>query len=136
VLSGDTSEADILQAVDLHGPFDGAWVISHADETAIQLSGGEFIPHSTLAIALASAGCTWIVLNACRSEGGALQYTSRGLDVVAVEQGAGGAIDDRDAWRMGVLLAQALSDSESLGDAFDRVRGNDSRYRFYSGAIF
>lgn len=133
VLQGEISEGDVIRALNDNGPFGGAWVISHANEDIVELSNSETMPHSALAVALAAGGASWVVLNACKSEGGAIQYTSRGIDVVAVEQGAGGEIEDRAAWRMGRLLAQALADTGDLGVAFEQVRGIDNRYRYYEG---
>jgi len=132
ILQGTVTEGNIYDALDSMAPVEGVWIGSHASASAIRLTTGE-VPHEFLSVPLAMAGVKWVVLNMCESDAAAGYYTRAGIDVVAYTNGE---VQDVDAWRMGRLLAKAVSENDGdLQAGYELVRDADPHYQFFPGSL-
>jgi hypothetical protein len=138
VLRGEVTEERLRETItnglDEFGTYDGIWIASHSSADTVQLTDG-LLGRDALAQYVNLAGASWVVLNSCESEGLAASLADLGVDVVSVAvTDDGHGIDDRDALRMGTMLATRLeANGGDLQAAFDSVP-NAKNYRFYSAA--
>lgn len=139
VLRGDVTEDRLREAIakglDEDGPYDGIWLASHSSADAVKLTDGT-LGHAALAQYVNLAGASWVVLNSCESEGLAADLADNGVDVVSVAvTDDGHGIGDRDALRMGTMLAIRLgANGGDLQAAFESIPNACQRYRFYTAS--
>lgn len=125
VLSGTVRESDIAAAVE-DGAVEIIWWITHGTSEGVLLSDG------VLSIAgvgqyVRACDAKLCVLNTCDSETAALSLLSGGrADVICTI----GAVGNKDAIRLGGLLAGELASSETYYDAFRIVAPTGGLYRY------
>lgn len=118
-LAGDVRERDILEAIDNRGPFDGIIISGHAtaDGNGITLEDGE-LSAGAIAGYANQAGARWIVLAARYSEAMAtILLLATQADLLA----ATGEIEDRAAWRVTRMIAQAIDNAGSFREAIQQI---------------
>lgn len=126
-LLGRVIDADIASAV-RGRPFDGFWFIGHATATGIALSD-RLLPVRALGQYLAKAGVIWSYLNTCDS--GAFVEQLQAIHAHDAYANIA-AINDADAARNGVLLAQSIADVGRIQRAYSVVAaGGASSLRYF-----
>lgn len=118
-LAGDVRERDILEAIDTRGPFDGIIISGHAtgDGAGIVLEDGE-LTAGAIAAYVNKAGAQWIILAARYSDAMAtILLLATTADLLA----ATGEIEDRAAWRVTRMIAQAIDNAGSFREAIQQI---------------
>lgn len=118
-LAGDVRERDILEAIDSRGPFDGIIIsgAATADGAGIILEDGELTAGAIAGYAN-QAGARWIVLAARYSEAmTTILLLATQADLLA----ATGEIEDRAAWRVTRMIAQAIDNAGSFREAIQQI---------------
>ncbi|RIK41599.1 MAG: hypothetical protein DCC55_11320 [Chloroflexi bacterium] len=134
VLTGRVTEGDIANAV-REQQFDAFWFIGHATDTAVALSD-KLLPVRALGQYLARAEVDWSYLNTCDS--GAFVEQLQAIHAHDVYANIA-AINDADATRNGVLLAQGIADAGRVQRAYHiAAAGRASSLRYFpspNGAV-
>lgn len=126
VLTGVVRDADVARAIE-EGPYDVIWFASHGLESGIQLSDGLLsIDGCGQYVRASEAGLC--VLNTCESELVALSIvaTTDANTICTIAD-----VYDRDASRLGILLARELGRTDDYHDAYQQVRPANGNYRYY-----
>lgn len=126
VLRGNVRDQDIAAAV-VENEFDILWFITHGNDEGVLLSDGML--STTALIQYVRADDTQLcVLNTCASEQVAIELASQsGADVICTI----GQVDNKDALRLGQLLAGELAYCETYREAYELIATPDSNYRYY-----
>ena len=126
VLRGNVRDQDIAAAV-VENEFEVIWFITHGNSDGVLLTDG--ILSTAALIQYVSADDTRLcVLNTCDSEEVAIQLASQsGADVIC----SIGQVDNKDALRLGQLLAGELAFCETYREAYELIASPDSNYRYY-----
>ena len=128
VLRGVVRDSDIAQAI-VSGDFEIMWFVAHGTESGIELNDGLLSTDAVVQYVRADE-TRLCVLNTCNSEDMAIAIASQsGADVICTI----GDIDNRDAIRLGELLAGELAYCETYREAYELVASDGGRYRYYEG---
>lgn len=132
VLRGTVRDQDIAQAI-VDDEFEVMWFITHGAVEGVLLSDG-MLSSAALMQYVRADETRLCVLNTCASEEMAMQVAAgSGADVICTI----GDVDNRDALRLGQLLAGELAYCESYRDAYDVVATPGSNYRYYdAGGVY
>lgn len=132
VLRGVVRDQDIVQAIS-DNDFEIFWHLGHSTADGIMLSDGK-LPISAMVQYVRADEIALCVLNGCDSEEiGIAVSSSSGADVICTI----GPIDNRDAIRLGQLLAGELAYCETYREAYALIATDGSNYRYYdSGGIY
>lgn len=128
VLRGTVRDQDIA-AVVVENEFEVLWFITHGSSAGVLLSDGML--STTALIQYVRADDTRLcVLNTCDSEEVAIQLASQsGADVIC----SIGKVENKDALRLGQLLAGELAFCTTYREAFELIATADGNYRYYEG---
>lgn len=126
VLRGKVRDQDIAAAV-VENEFEILWFITHGNSEGVLLSDG--ILSTTALIQYVSADDTRLcVLNTCSSEEVAIQLASQsGADVICTID----KVENKDALRLGQLLAGELAFCATYREAYELIASPDSNYRYF-----
>ena len=126
ILAGHVRDVDIAQAV-IEQSWDVLWIIGHGDEDGV---GGADTRLSipTLVQYIRAGEVSLCVLNTCSSENIARQIAmGSDADVICTISD----VENPDAIRLGILLAEELAAEQSYYDAFEIVAPPGGAYRYY-----
>lgn len=128
VLRGVVRDSDIAQAV-VDEDFEIIWFVSHGTESGVLLSDG-MLGIDAVTQYVRADETALCVLNTCNSEDMAIAIASgSGADVICTI----GDVDNRDAIRLGQLLAGELAYCETYREAYELVASDGGAYRYYEG---
>lgn len=123
--SGLVRDSDIARAIE-DGPYDILWFITHGTKDGVLLSDG-MLSIEGVGQYLRASAASLCVLNTCDSENVALEIIAGGqADIICTL----GAVDNRDAIRLGSLLADKLANTDSYYDAYAIVAPPGGLYRY------
>lgn len=125
VLSGIVRESDITAAVE-DGNVEIIWWITHGDKDGVLLSDA---PLSVAGVGqyVRASGAALCILNTCSSETVALAIVATGkADMICTI----GLVGNRDAIRLGSLLAGELANSDTYYEAYQIVAPSGGLYRY------
>lgn len=126
VLRGIVRSIDIAEAV-AGNRFDIVWYLGHGNAGGIELSDG-LLDVAGLVQFVRIGESSLCVLNTCESEDVAIDVSAQsGADVICTIT----EVDNKDAIRLGHLLAGEIATTDSYRDAFDIVATPGSNYRYY-----
>src|SRR5690606_10461033 len=118
---------DIAKAVQ-EGPYDVLWFASHGNEQGVLLSDGLLSIQGVGQYARHASLC---VLNTCASENVALSIIAGGeTDMICTIAD----VKDADDLRFGILLSSELAQTDNFYEAYERVRPDGGKYRYYKAA--
>ena len=126
ILRGTVRDQDIAASI-VENDFEIIWFIAHSNNDGVLLSDG--ILDTTALIQYVKAdSISLCILNSCDSEEVAIQIASQsGADVICtIDQ-----VDNKDALRLGQLLAGELAYCETYREAYELIVSPDSKYRYY-----
>lgn len=126
VLSGTVRSIDIAEAV-AGNRFDIVWYLGHGNAGGIELSDGLLdVAGLVQFVRIGESGLC--VLNTCESEDVAINVSAQsGADVICTIT----RVDNKDAIRLGHLLASEIATTNSYREAFDIIATPGSNYRYY-----
>lgn len=126
VLRGTVRDQDIAATI-VENDFEIIWFIAHGSHEGVLLSDGVLSPEALVQYVRAN-DTRLCVLNTCASEEIAMQIaTQSGADVICTI----GQVDNKDALRLGQLLAGELAYCETYREAYELIASPDSNYRYY-----
>ena len=126
VLRGTVRSIDIAEAVS-GNRFDIIWYLGHGNAEGIELSDG-ILDVGALIQYVRIGESSLCVLNTCESEAMAIDACSQsGADVICTIA----EVDNKDAIRLGHLLAGEIATTDSYKEAFDIIATPGSNYRYY-----
>ena len=131
VLRGTVRDIDIAEAVS-DNRFDIIWCLGHGSVGGIELSDGTLDVAGLVQFTRKSESGL-CVLNTCESEEVAIDVSAQsGADVICTIT----RVDNKDAIRLGQLLAGEIATTDTYKDAFDIIATPGSNYRYYrSGQV-
>jgi hypothetical protein len=125
VLSGVVRDGDIALAVQ-EGPYAYVWWITHGSSEGVLLSDG-LLSIAGVGQYVRTSAAELCVLNTCDSENVALAITTySNADIICTV----GPVDNRDAIRLGSLLAAELAQSNDAYTAYQAVAPPGGPYRY------
>lgn len=126
VLKKTVRSVDIAEAVS-ENRFDIIWFLGHGNAEGIELSDG-LLDVTGLVQFVRKSDSSLCVLNTCESEAMAIDTCSQsGADVICTIA----EVDNKDAIRLGHLLAGEIATTDSYKEAFDIIATPGSNYRYY-----
>ena len=126
VLKKTVRSIDIAEAVS-ENRFDIIWCLGHGNTEGIELSDG-LLDVTGLVQFVRKSESSLCVLNTCASENVAIDVSAQsGADVICTIT----EVDNKDAIRMGHLLAGEIATTSSYQEAFDIIATPGSDYRYY-----
>lgn len=126
VLRGPVRSIDIAEAVS-ENRFDIIWCLGHGNTEGIKLSDG-LLDVTGLVQFVRKSESSLCVLNTCASENVAIDVSAQsGADVICTIT----KVDNKDAIRLGHLLAGEIATTSSYQEAFDIIATPGSDYRYY-----
>lgn len=132
VLRGTVRDQDIAEAV-ANDNFEIIWYPGHSTHEGILLSDG-VLPIAGLVQYVRADETALCVLNSCDSEEIGIAIASQsGADVICTVDD----VDNKDAIRLGQLLAGELAYCETYREAYEMIATPGGKYRYYdSGGIY
>ena len=125
LVSGLVRDSDIADAIE-DGPFDIIWWVTHGSEAGVLLSDG-WLSIAGVGQYLRTSGAKLCILNTCDSEAIALRIVTGGdADIVCTIA----PVDNRDAIRLGSLLAGELAHTDEFYEAYKLVAPAGGLYRY------
>lgn len=122
---GTVRDDDIARAIE-EGPFDIVWFVSHGSEEGVLLSDG-MLSIDGVGQYLRASGASLCILNTCDSERVALSIIANGeADIICTIAPVG----NRDAVRLGSLLAAELAETANYYEAYEIVAPEGGPYRY------
>ncbi len=126
VLRGTVRSFDIAEAV-AGNCFDVIWYLGHGNSGGIMLSDG-LLNIAGLVQYVRIGESSLCVLNTCESEEAGIDISAQsGADVICTIT----KVDNKDAIRLGHLLAGEIATTDSYKEAFDVIATPGSDYRYY-----
>jgi len=126
VLRGTVRSFDIAEAV-AGNNFDVIWYLGHGNSGGIMLSDG-LLGIAGLVQYVRIGESSLCVLNTCESEEAGIDISAQsGADVICTIT----EVDNKDAIRLGHLLAGEIATTSSYQEAFDIIATPGSDYRYY-----
>lgn len=126
ILAGSVRDVDIAQAV-IEQSYDVLWLIGHGDEQGVECAGTR-LSISSLVQYIRAGEVSLCVLNTCSSENIARQIAmGSDADVICTISD----VENPDAIRLGMLLAEELAAEQSYYDAYEIVAPPGGPYRYY-----
>lgn len=126
VLKKTVRSVDIAEAVS-ENRFDIIWFLGHGNAEGIELSDG-LLDVTGLVQFVRKSESSLCVLNTCASENVAIDVSAQsGADVICTIT----EVDNKDAIRLGHLLAGEIATTSSYQEAFDIIATPGSDYRYY-----
>ena len=125
LVSGTVRDSDIADAVE-DGPYDVIWWVTHGSDQGVLLSDG-WLSIDGVGQYLRTSGAKLCILNTCESEQIALRVVSGSeSDIVCTIA----PVDNRDAIRLGSLLAGELAHTDDFYEAYKIVAPAGGLYRY------
>ncbi len=126
ILPGNVRDVDIAQAV-AKNSYDVLWLIGHGDEEGVECAG-ERLSIAAMVQYIRTGEISLCVLNTCSSENIARQIAiGSDADVICTISD----VENPDAIRLGILLAEELAAEQSYYDAYEIVAPPGGPYRYY-----
>lgn len=126
VLRGTVRSHDVSEAV-VGNNFDVIWYLGHGTKEGIMLSDG-LLGIAGLVQYVRIGESSLCVLNTCESEEVGIDISAQsGADVICTIT----EVDNKDAIRLGHLLAGEIATTSSYQEAFDIIATPGSDYRYY-----
>lgn len=131
VLRGVVRDEDIAEAI-TQDEYEILWFVSHGTIDGVILSDNELLATSALIQYAKRETIDLVVFNTCDSEETAIQVAGESqvdviCTIVSVDK-----IHNRDAIRLGQLLAAELASTITYREAYELVSSDSSNYRYYS----
>lgn len=129
VLRGVVRDTDIAEAI-TQDKYEVIWFVTHGTEYGVMMSDG-ILETSALIQYAKQDSVDLVVLNTCDSETAALRIAGEAhVDVICTIS----PVDNRDAIRLGQLLAAELANTITYREAYELVSSDSSNYRYYGAS--